>query len=101
MKRFDYSYDISRPGYGGTAIHASIDQAAEQLMTLSTPFVFLREQGTARWWRFERDGGYLLMNDPQRRRHGTQFTNDRQRQSVLFTGRDCLAGQTDLFDDAH
>jgi hypothetical protein len=42
---------------------------------------------------------WVLANDPPRKPANPFDNNDRSRQSKLFTGLDCLAGQTDLFDE--
>lgn len=42
--------------------------------------------------------GLILRNDPPQRRSQSIENSERQRQSVLFSGLNCLPGQQDLFD---
>lgn len=42
---------------------------------------------------------FVLRNDPQYKPPAAIENNDRTKQTKLFTGLDCLAGQQDLFDE--
>lgn len=62
-----------------------------------------REQAAARWTKYEDDKRESLAAEPWTltveapRPAPARFENSEGRQSVLFAGLDCLAGQNDLF----